>query len=544
MLDNATSTYNPPKAQPAPDYTKMTDDELNQAVSFKQKFGKLPHEMTDDELNHLVDQKSKATEKPPIGRGEAAVTTLADSSTGGLLPTISGLEEGYEAAKNSKSLSDVIPNAKKAFGEARSGAQQDVASANEQYPYQSAGLGLVGGAPLSMVVPGGTVAKSIGGGLLAGAGQAAGHANSLDEAGSDIVQGGAVGGALGAAGGALKKLSGLGPALKDTSDKYALSGAGFMLKDFRNAANKGKVPELASTIRKEGLLKAGDSVTDVADKTVKALDDSGQKLDSIWEKLKEAKSSAKASDLKIDDQLNLHGFDPGLHKEEVLSALQGKLKGEVGGAQAISKVSGYLDDIAKDYPGELKPSDVRDIRQKVDQVVNWSQKTQELPANQKAFKELASFIRNKIDTQAETASKVGFDDLGKELKSENKRMSHLITIGDAASDKVNRNDANRFLSLTDYATGAGTMGGLMAHSPESAITNVPLAVGAAFANKGFREYGNGLMSTATNALSGPASALAPLSQAAPVVQRAAPAVVQSIPHRPDVKSRPILGHGK
>lgn len=516
-----------------------------------------PKFISDDDMTKLAPQAASMPKfisdedidkfDKPIGRTRAGLATTLDAATLGTYPTVSGLQAGYEAAKSAPSLSEALPNAVQAFKNERGLVQGDVSKAQEQYPYQSAALQVAGSLPAAAVLPGGSLAKSAAGGLISGAGQAIGHANTPGEAASDIGTGGLIGGGLGALGSAAKGLGRAEESLKNTSDKYALSGAGFMLKDFRNATNKGKVPELANTIRKEGLLKAGDSVSDVADKTVKALDDSGQKLDSIWDKLKEAASSTKKNDLSIDDQLNLHGFDPGLHKEEVISTLQGKLKGDVGGTQAISKVEGYLDDLAKDYPGELKPSDVRDIRQKVDQVVSWSKKTQDLPANEKAFKELASFIRGKIDTQAETAAKVGFSDLGSALKSENKRMSNLITIGDSASDKVSRNDANRFLSLTDYATGAGALSGLMAHSPEHMMVNAPIALGAAFANKGAREYGNGIMSAGTNALSQMAS---PLTAAQPAlnavgsgIQSASP-VINQLAHRPDVKKYQPLGHGR
>lgn len=499
-----------------------------------------PKFISDDDFAKMSQQ--------PISRGEAAVTTLADSTTGGMLPTIHGLEEGYEAAKNSKSLSEALPNAKAAFSEARSGAQQDVASANEQYPYQSTALNIAGSVPVAAALPGGTALRAAGAGLLSGTGQAIGHANSPMEAAQDIGTGGLIGGSAGGLGAVAKGLGAAGQDLANTSDKYALSGAGFMLKDFRNASDKGKVGDLANTIRQEGLLKAGDTVSDVAEKSQVALDDSSQKLNSIWNQLKAASASPEAKNLDLQKQLDLHGFDPVLHKDEVLSTLQAQMKGQPGGPEAINKVGNYMDQLSKEYPDKISADDIRSIRQNVDQTINWSKRNNELPANQQAFKGLASYIRNKIDDQAEAAAAVGKPDLAKSLKSENARMSNLITINDAASDKVSRGDANRFLSLTDSIAGAGAMGGMMAHSPEHLLTNAVVGGGAALANKGARTYGPGLMSTATNALSGPANAVAPslntlgtgIQSSVPVVNQ----VVNQLAHRPDVKNYQLLGHGK
>ncbi len=494
----------------------------------------------------ISDEEMTGKPSQPMGRGEAAITTLADSTTGGLLPTISGLQEGWEAAKNSPSISEAWPNAKKAFEEARSQAQSNTQAASDQYPYQTLGVGLVGGAVPAAILPGGTAMKSVAGGLLSGAGHAIGHANTIGEAAQDVGTGAVVGGGLGLLGAGIRKVGSLSNDLSESSDKFALKGAGFGKKDFEIASGKGKIGDLANTIRNDSLLKTGDSVEDVAKKTGAALDDSGDKLNSIWGKLKDAASSDKAKDLSINDQIDLHGFDPGLHKDEVLSTLKNKMKGEVGATGAINKVSGYLDDLAKDYPEDLKPSDIRDIRQKVDQVVNWSKKTQELPANQKAFAGLANFIRDKIDTQANAASKVGFPDLADALKSENKRMSNLITIGESAADKVSRNDTNRLFSPTDYASGLGgaAIGAMIPGSPEDRMKHAAEGAGLGLINKGLRTYGPGLMSSATNIgskIAYPGSLLSPATE--PLgkgIQSAAPAINQIL-HRPDVVGHKTLG---
>ncbi len=160
--------------------------------------------------NYLAKlQGSNPAPSAPIGRGQAAVTTLADSSSLGMMPTLQGLDEGWEAAKKSPTISDAPSKAMDAFLKARYQAQSDVKSANEQYPYQSMALNAVGSVPMS-VLPGGTIGKSIAGGLISGAGQAAGHANTAEDAASGILESGAMFGGFGTAGKAAKTLGIIG----------------------------------------------------------------------------------------------------------------------------------------------------------------------------------------------------------------------------------------------------------------------------------------------------------------------------------------------
>ncbi len=157
----------------------------------------------DDQKKILADYLAKLQNPntpPSIDRGKAAITSLADSSSLGTFPTIQGLEQGWEAAKNSPSISGAPSQAMDAFLKARGQAQNDVSAANQEYPYQSMAINAAGSLPMNTMLPGGTLGKSIASGLMMGAGQSVGHANSPSEATSTLGQNAALMGGLGTIG--------------------------------------------------------------------------------------------------------------------------------------------------------------------------------------------------------------------------------------------------------------------------------------------------------------------------------------------------------
>lgn len=126
-----------------------------------------------------------------------------------------------------------------------------------------------------------------------------------------------------------------GKFLKDLAEQTAFKSNGAMLKDFRNATDRGKINEVGRYMLDNGL-GVGDSVGSVADKFGKRNEAAGKSLDDIY-------NQAGAI---FKEKMNGSGFDPIRDKSEILQAAKNELGDAVGAKGALEKLSSYLDDVA------------------------------------------------------------------------------------------------------------------------------------------------------------------------------------------------------
>lgn len=147
------------------------------------------------------------------------------------------------------------------------------------------------------------------------------------------------GGLQGLGEGAIKGASYLkdkgGKALKDVAEKMAFKSGGAMLKDFRNASDRGTINETGRYILDQGL-KIGDTVDDIAERAGSHNEALGSKLDDLYNQAGEM----------FKDKMNGQGFDPLRDKEEILQAARQYLGNKVGADAAVNKLGGYLDEVA------------------------------------------------------------------------------------------------------------------------------------------------------------------------------------------------------
>jgi hypothetical protein len=126
-----------------------------------------------------------------------------------------------------------------------------------------------------------------------------------------------------------------GKALKDVAEKMAFKSGGAMLKDFRNASDRGTINETGRYILDHGL-KIGDSVDDIAGRATAHNEVVGSKLDDLYNQ----------AGAMFKEKMNGQGFDPIRDKEEILQAARQHLGNKVGADAAVAKLSGYLDEVA------------------------------------------------------------------------------------------------------------------------------------------------------------------------------------------------------
>lgn len=126
-----------------------------------------------------------------------------------------------------------------------------------------------------------------------------------------------------------------GKALKDVAEKMAFKSGGAMLKDFRNATDRGTINETGRYILDNGL-KIGDSVDDIAGRATAHNEVLGSKLDDLYNQ----------AGAMFKEKMNGKGFDPIRDKEEILQAARQYLGNKVGADAAVNKLGGYLDEVA------------------------------------------------------------------------------------------------------------------------------------------------------------------------------------------------------
>lgn len=277
----------------------------------------------------------------------------------------------------------------------------------------------------------------------------------------------------------------VGEKLKDLAETQAFKATGAMLKDFRNSDAKGEINEIGRYLLDKGILKVGDSVDDIAAKTLQYKKEAGQLLDKVY----------SDADSAIKNSIREKSFDPIRDKERILKAAKEELGDTVGATGAIEKLSNYIDDVAKNNIDDamasadtlpinnptMSPRRTNDIKGAVDEQINYARNPlSKEPASEKAFtgarRELNKIVSESID-------ELGGEQATKALKDANKQYGLASKTNRFSQDRVNREAANKSFGLTDTIAGSASAGyGIVTGDWETAIA-------AMAAKKGFEKYG-------------------------------------------------------
>lgn len=323
--------------------------------------GKIEHDVHPDKLFAAEKDGFKPLSKPR--KMEAALEGFGEGATLGYLNNLQALaEKPITAVLNAVTGNDVEADD---YVTARDSFNRRQKSLQEENPGSFA-VGQVAGTmassiPVARAAQGATVAaRAVRG---AGAGAAYGAAQNTSEqegemGGVDLgerAQNAAIGGVFGAGAslgtdaiakgaravgdataGARKAV---GEKLKDIAETQAFKATGAMLKDFRKSDAKGEINEIGRYLLDKGIIKVGDSVDDIAAKTLKYKQAAGESLDQVY-------SSAEDS---LKTMMGQKGFDPIRDKKRIMDAARAELGDTVGAEGALNKLSTYLDDVASQH---------------------------------------------------------------------------------------------------------------------------------------------------------------------------------------------------
>ncbi|WP_413581107.1 hypothetical protein [Bdellovibrio sp. HCB288] len=377
---------------------------------------------------------------------------------------------------------------KDAYQRARDKERADLERDSRDNPEVSGVAELAGAvaSPLNKIMPSASLAKSgavIGG--ITGLGQS--EANDAGEMLMDAGKGAAFGGTLGY--GAQKAMPYLekganfigsqiqkaknsaGEIAKDTAEKLAFKSTGATLKDFRAADGRDQINDIGRMLLDKGIVKAGDSVDDIASKTLANKGAAGSRLEEIYSNAEESLKSL----------MSQKGFDPVRDKNRILNAAKAELGDTVGSDAALQKLSDHLETIGLNQRLQgngnvMSPKAANDVKGGFDEQINYSRNPiSKEPASEKAFTGARREMNKIVD---ESINELGGGEASAALKAANKDFGLAAEANKIAQDRVNRNAANKMFGLTDTITaGAGTTYGAMTGDWKTAVAGMALKKG-------------------------------------------------------------------
>ena len=481
-----------------------------------------------------VETESDAPSGP--GAGQAAIEGFGKGATFGYLPQIQAMTQpitdrvlnalpGPEAEP--APFSQMVPGSK-AYIAARDSFNKSGQALAEQNP-KSALAGNIAGMITTSIIPGGMVAKGaqvgkagIGATALKGAVTGAVEAAAMNPGDvegefsplqiSDRIDNAKYGAAFGAAGGLAAGT--IGKAVnkaKGMAEGVGLKSAGTMLKDLRAVDGKsGRANELGRFML-DRVLKAGDSVDDVARKTGEIKETAGKEIGRIYQGVMDEIKDPKTWDgLSREKQLELtlSGFKPRMQKADLMAVIQEKLGDSPNKKTAIRYAEEYLDDLATKYGDDVDVVRSNQIKGDIDGAINYGKRAQDLPEKEQALSVIRDHIRDQIEKHIGVLDDVlGGNNQVAALRAANKEYGIASQLHSISNDRMLRDRANQWLSLTDKIAGSagaatgGISGALMGGDVESALKGAALGAGMGVGSRMARRYGPHVIAKGLDGLS-------------------------------------------
>lgn len=314
---------------------------------------------------------------------------------------------------------------------------------------------------------------------------------------------------------------------KEYAQLKAFKSAGAMLKDFRSASKKvaitgedGKdvliprIQKIGQEMIDKGLVEPGATFKTIGDKAQELEDSAWKVIDGVYkETQKEITNPAFLKKLSGDKALALHKTDlnPEAFANDFEKTMKASLKGQPGGTRAISAVDPILNEL-RDNGAEMSLAQLQRFKVGVQNMVDYDRSISDQPLVKQELSKLRSFLSNKIQNRVgalDTA--LGGNKLAS-LKEANEQFGIWSTVSRIAKDRDLRENANRFMSLSDSIMTSGGMSGgavsgMMAAGPLGAAKGAVLGAGAGLINKAARTYGNPLLIKGANIAGGAAGSV-------------------------------------
>lgn len=300
----------------------------------------------------------------------------------------------------------------------------------------------------------GPLAKGVQMAMRAGGGGATAQAAkdiSQNKPASDVIQNAASEGATQAAtyGVPTAAISAAAPVIsagfKNMATSGALKAAGAMFNDFRSMYHQApqRAEELGHTLLDNGLVKAGDTVHDIAMKANDLKDKTGKAIGEVYDKVLDSLTDVN-NNIPVEAKVQIQeaGLNPKSQADEMKQFVASQLTGKAGSTQAINKVGQVIDEISANGDG-ITPHKAIQIRSDVSNLIKWGKKNMEQDATQQGLLALRDYMSSKINGQVELLDSVLQSPQSAELARANKLYGNVSEISDIATDRMLRENASR-----------------------------------------------------------------------------------------------------
>lgn len=474
-----------------------------------------------------LSKKTAAKKSETAEEAQTALEQYGNTVTGGYLPHLQALtEKPMTWVLNKLTGNDVKADGYVESRDKNISRQEEMAKQNPK----SALLGQGAGIGASLLLPAGSAAKGatatsrIGNAAKVGAmygaamnpGDVEGELSPLQ-----LVARGknaAIGGALGLGGGILGE--GLSSGAKYVSEKLganaeekAFKALGPYQRDTLKAAKRtGQVKEIGRELLDEGLLTGAPSWEKLGQRTAKAADAKGAQLENIVDDIA-ARADAldpasKAIALPGQSAAKTSGIDRAAVGKALRDELLSKHTDIPGAAARNAKVEKLISEFEAGGDRFIPVRDNEELKRAVGKMIKWDRlPNADIPLEEEVQRALYNKIKQGSEDAAAYLSNQLGDGTAEVFKKAKKSYGNLKTASDIAQKRAAKESANRFLSPSDYGTGAlgAILGASTGDSLESKLKNGAIGFAAAGLNKFARTRGNSIAATALNKASQTAS---------------------------------------
>jgi hypothetical protein len=395
-----------------------------------------------------------------LKRGEAFIESLGKEASFGYLPEMQAAVEPY-AFRALSALTGKDVESEGTLEERKKGYVQRSKRLREEAPVASA-AGLLTGAvatPIPGFGAGAGIGKAMGRAALSGAISAGAYnpyAESeeigvgLKERGEMAAKGGLIGGLFG---GVIPGAKALGRGLKEGSDELAIRALGPYKREITKLYNRGTADDLAKFVKNKFSL-TGATPESLFDDSSRMINKTGKEIGEIYQgvqqKLDDPKFLESIGPQKAEKLVALK--DQGINiAVDLLEDVESSFAKKPGGANAVSfiekTVAAPLSEIGDDVPSLLK------FRGQVDDLINWSRRTQDMPVNQEALVMARRKIQNSINKRIEALDDIVGGKQMERLKELNKDYGLASTVKEITANRVNAKKANMMFGLPELLVG-------------------------------------------------------------------------------------------
>lgn len=454
-----------------------------------------------------------------FGAGGAQGMSLGffDELYGGAQHPIGGLKSlvGYEPEEDA----DVA-----AYRRERDTARDAFGATSVQNP-KSFVAGDVAGSVASSLVPGAAMAKLPAAGARIAASAGLGGIEGFGRSESDTASGQLFDTAVGAAGGATGQAIGEGigavvdkfrpranpgdlpaipgqtaspanPAqgmidrLDDFAEKRAVKQSGAMLGDFRALDNKGRLNETGRALLDNGVVTPLSSLEDISARAGKLVEEHGKKLVAVED----------AIDSRFDQLLTSNLRDSLVSPERVavrMDAFLNELRADPFLKDLVPPLESKVQNLMAMGKEPITFQQARRLKGSLDELIDWDKVG---TPGKELLKRLRGIFNNEIEQGVNAiAQQSSHPQAFNQWRASKKLFGIMKDVKEIADDKLFREEANRFISPSDYITavGGGIAGTAASDDPTTGALSA-VALGAL--NHAGRKYGSSLAATGANKL--------------------------------------------